>query len=277
MSIIVVAKNNTASEYFIEDLGIGISGTGQVNLTDLFDFFEIIDSIDLKTGVSSGDIIINDGTNDLNIVDGLAHINVQSTTFGNVDGSNVVVDPSQFNDVLSVLDNNVQNALLTINSHSHTSQSLNLDSTAFNDVLSIADTNLQLAMETLDQHSHPSNNTDGGMGISFFRHSEVSNKWLKISDNINSDEVPFIIPYNMRIVAITFNNEENDNSTNCDIKIYKNGKNSVNVIYTFLISNTKSDIIDNLSIPLVKNDKLSVKITNGDNCKDPVVYLFFKE
>ena len=75
---IIIAKNNTSSAIPLDDLGIEIPGSGQRNLTDNFDKNEISASNDLDTQVSSGNIIINDGTSDLSITDGLRHINFET-------------------------------------------------------------------------------------------------------------------------------------------------------------------------------------------------------
>lgn len=74
----IIAKNNKVSAILLEDLGIEIPGSGQENLTTYFTKVDISEGKDLKSKVSSGDIIINDGINDLSISDGLAHINFKT-------------------------------------------------------------------------------------------------------------------------------------------------------------------------------------------------------
>ena len=78
MAIVVIAKNNTASDIEIKDLGITIPASNQLNLTDLFDYIEIVESDELKTYVNNAEITINDGDQDLNVQDGLMHIQIQS-------------------------------------------------------------------------------------------------------------------------------------------------------------------------------------------------------
>jgi len=78
MATIVIAKNITASNIIIEDLGIRIPFGSQINLTELFKKIEIGNSDDLDLKVSSGNIVINDGTNDLSITNGLKHINFKT-------------------------------------------------------------------------------------------------------------------------------------------------------------------------------------------------------
>lgn len=104
MATIIIAKNNTAGAIFIQDLGIEISGSGQRTLTSTFTKTEISTSIDLTSEVSAGNIIINDGTSDLSISDGLAHINFE-TEYEDVDeigGDSTAVIPHSLSDHIDV-------------------------------------------------------------------------------------------------------------------------------------------------------------------------------
>jgi hypothetical protein len=74
----IIAKNDSTAEIFIDDLGIGVPALDEINLTQLFEKEEIVGSDDLDTLVSNGLLIINDGTDDLSISDGLKHINLQT-------------------------------------------------------------------------------------------------------------------------------------------------------------------------------------------------------
>lgn len=78
MATIIITKNNTASEIFWEDLGIGVPASSQETLTELFTKIEIANSKDLDTSISVGNITINDGTNDLSTIDGLRHVNFET-------------------------------------------------------------------------------------------------------------------------------------------------------------------------------------------------------
>lgn len=76
---IVIIKNNTESPISINDLsGVTVDSTSQLELTDIFYFYDIVKSINLKTYVSNGNIIINDGNNDLSISNALNHIGIIS-------------------------------------------------------------------------------------------------------------------------------------------------------------------------------------------------------
>jgi hypothetical protein len=71
---IVIVKNITGSSIFIDDLGIDVDGSGQLNLSELFDFEDISGSDDLKILVQNGSFTINDGVDDLSVSDGMNHI-----------------------------------------------------------------------------------------------------------------------------------------------------------------------------------------------------------
>jgi len=124
----------------------------------------------------------------------------------------------------------------------------------------------------LTNHTHPLGSGVGGVNISFYRKGEVHNKWLRSAREITSDEVEFVIPYSLTLKVLTYNNEEDDNSSNCDIEIYKNSS----LLFSHTISGKKSEVVDTLSHSFVKLDKVSAKIKNGNNCENPIVNLFFQ-
>jgi hypothetical protein len=74
-SIQVIAKNDSTADIFLTDLGIKIPGLSEVALSNQFEFAEISGGDSLKTYVGNGQIIINDGTQDLTDPQaGLLHI-----------------------------------------------------------------------------------------------------------------------------------------------------------------------------------------------------------
>ncbi len=78
MATVVIAKNNTVSDIFLDDLGVGIPASNQRALTDSFTMDEIFTSADLKVPVASGDVTINDGSIDLSVAEGLQHIRYET-------------------------------------------------------------------------------------------------------------------------------------------------------------------------------------------------------
>jgi len=72
---IIIIKNTTTNEIMIDDLaGQAINAGDTITLSDLYTYDEMSDSIDLKDYVSSGDIIVNDGSSNLTIQEGVEHL-----------------------------------------------------------------------------------------------------------------------------------------------------------------------------------------------------------
>lgn len=71
----VILKNTTDSDIRVADLsGIGIVALGQRDVSEKFSLATLSRSANLLTYINDGTIVINDGTNDLSIEDGLNHI-----------------------------------------------------------------------------------------------------------------------------------------------------------------------------------------------------------
>lgn len=70
----IIAINDTTSDIFLEDLGLTIPASSQISLHEQFEFEEIAGDDSLKVQVTAENIIINDGTTDLSISDGLSYI-----------------------------------------------------------------------------------------------------------------------------------------------------------------------------------------------------------
>jgi len=77
--MIVIAKNNTDSDIYLAKLeGTTLFTSGQLDMHDRFELAEYNNEPQFVDLVTNGDIIINDGTSDLSISDGLDYI--QSAT-----------------------------------------------------------------------------------------------------------------------------------------------------------------------------------------------------
>jgi len=86
--MIILAKNNTASEIVINDLGGQvIPASGEVDLALENQLYRIAGSDDLVEKISSGDITINDGQQDFNAADGVKYAVLHPTTIGPKDPS----------------------------------------------------------------------------------------------------------------------------------------------------------------------------------------------
>jgi len=63
----VIVKNNGSSDIMIEDLGITVSSGAVITLTDYFDIYVILGSNDLYDFVTNEDLVINNGSDDLDV------------------------------------------------------------------------------------------------------------------------------------------------------------------------------------------------------------------
>lgn len=71
----VIVKNNGGSAVFFDDLGISVPASASITFSDFFTYEEIADSDDLRSAVASaGNIVINDGSNDLSAADGVWYL-----------------------------------------------------------------------------------------------------------------------------------------------------------------------------------------------------------
>jgi len=98
---IIIATNVTLSDILLEDLGKSIDATTAIELTELFDVTELIESKDLAHYVEIGDITLNNGLVDLDTDEALNHLHFdtrleddqtidQATNIAVLDSSNVL-------------------------------------------------------------------------------------------------------------------------------------------------------------------------------------------
>lgn len=74
----VIVKNTSGGDLELEDFGIELIASAQRTLSDEFELVDIASSQQLRDLVSSGDITINDGTQDLSAADGLKAVTIES-------------------------------------------------------------------------------------------------------------------------------------------------------------------------------------------------------
>lgn len=75
---VIIAKNQTGTDIFLPTLGVAVPGSGQLELTINSPYEEISRDAVLHSAISSGDIIINDGSIDLLISEGIAYIELNN-------------------------------------------------------------------------------------------------------------------------------------------------------------------------------------------------------
>ena len=82
----VIAKNQTGTPIFLPRLGLTAPASpGTIILTDFATFYEVSAEEVLHTRVSAGDIVINDGTNDLSTAEALGYLDATGNMNGPVD------------------------------------------------------------------------------------------------------------------------------------------------------------------------------------------------
>ena len=84
-----IFKNNTDGQLIISDLsGITMQQGDVMNVTDMYANYTLYESLDLKTAISGSQLIINDGTSDLNIEDALIYCSYD-TPISQIPGMNI--------------------------------------------------------------------------------------------------------------------------------------------------------------------------------------------
>jgi hypothetical protein len=74
----VIIKNNDASDYLVEDLGISVVSSGSVNFHEQFTYDEIAGSDDLRTAVNNSDLVVNNGIADLSTISGTSYLTLEN-------------------------------------------------------------------------------------------------------------------------------------------------------------------------------------------------------
>lgn len=129
------------------------------------------------------------------------------------------------------------------------------------------------------------NSSIGGIfDTQFIRQSSASNTWLYWGDSgITSDDTPFVVPFNARLVGVTFSNNTNNRDTDIRVAVSKATQGStVDRNLTFQVRNNRtyawSDFSGtDASFNVDKGDKVSVYLANaGDIPNDVIVNLYFK-
>lgn len=94
-----------------------------------------------------------------------------------------------------------------------------------------------------------------------------------------TDEIPYIIPFNCKLIAITYCNEDDNTDTTIDIRKanYNSGNSDSSVLTQNLINVRSASLSDFTPISFNAGDKLAVTLSdNGTNPDEPRVTLFFQ-
>ena len=89
MEFELILKNLTGSELLLDDLGWNIPDGTNDNILEQFDFGTLAASTSLELAVSNGSIVVNDGTDDLSISDGLDFLRRSNRYYVNTEVSDL--------------------------------------------------------------------------------------------------------------------------------------------------------------------------------------------
>lgn len=114
----------------------------------------------------------------------------------------------------------------------------------------------------------------------FSYNGSTSNRWLSLSNGINTDKTPLVLPWDSRLIGISYSNEK---VTNIDIEIHKapyNDASSDILNLTWEIRNTrlgyKTDILSNMTYDAGDKIGIFLKKFNNDKPQNSVVILYFQ-
>lgn len=215
MALIKILKNTTGADITLRQVVIR-AGSSYTIPPKRFDVWAADDVVDPY--VTSGDIVVNDGTVDLSVAAGIRHLDKLSAA------TQVDVDLSPFqnistdDDVQAVLPELIPNA--QVNDVDVTTQ---INSVDFRGNVSVTDEGNGNATITIGTASP----LGGIYALHFGDSGSVGNEYLENSISRRpTNEVPQIVPFNSKVIAYTYSNRDND--SDIDLKIYSVAENSAN-------------------------------------------------
>ena len=183
-----IARNDSISIIVLSELGLEIQVGESYNLT-IDEYLRWADSeaiTELSFYINSGDLVINDGTNDLSASDGIRFLEYADRAYIQKDD----VDVARVNTIL----NFEGDVTATNNGSGKTTITVGQTGTA------------------------------SGKLVDFFfiATGNSANKWLGVGNgSTSSNTLPYVVPWDCSLINLTFSNQDDNVDTN--IKIYKNG------------------------------------------------------
>ena len=121
----------------------------------------------------------------------------------------------------------------------------------------------------------PPSSVIGQREVTFVRNGNNSNVWLRLAWNgaKDSDDEPYIVPFNGVLRGITITNANDNTDGVC--QVFLNGAVPLGAFWAY--TDLKNGIATNYSIPVVQGDLISVfNIITGDAGDDMIVKLNFE-
>jgi len=231
-----ILKNTTVSIIDIPDTGISIPATPGTYVIPEQDYLLWAASVDIVAKVNSGDIIVNTGTVDLSATAGLRYLSYSER-------ANVSLNGSVITNAISSLD-------------------IQGDATA-------VDVGSGRVNIVVGQTGTPVGKLYTVQG---FGTGTTADKWLNVEHPSSTSLTnPLIVPGGGNAVSITYSNSNNSSET--DVKIYKNGS----LAYTWQVRNKRVawKILNAGLFSVAQGDRISiyVKKVTGTDPKDPLVVI----
>jgi len=241
----LILKNITGSSVQIEDLGeITIPGGTQIEI-DPIDRLKFARSEDLETLLSAGTLVLQHENVDLSIPEAIRLIQ------------------------------RISNLKL--------SESTVLAGQAIKELNLIGDYTLSIADGVATINFAPRANEGAGALLqpTFVADGKRMNSqwlWLLDSDLDRSKIVPYVVPFDSRLIGVTFTNKE-DNA-DCDISIYnaiKNNADNSSVVYTMEVRNSRISVKSNITNgPLFSaGDKISVLCDDAGSVPEDITIVLY--
>ena len=295
----VIVKNNDASDYLVEDLGISVVASGSVNFHEQFTYDEIAGSDDLRTAVSGSNLVVNNGVADLSTISGADYltleniyhleenyydkVELQTSGQSEVHWDNITNAPDMVPNTLDgAYDEGDAGAGRTITVDAGAVQ---LDAT----------TSGHAPIELTEQSTLPTLDLAGGQlsikdGI-LYTYDSTRSKWLSVqrmflifgkkgktknqflafgAGELYSNNSGYRLARNATVVAIT---GQLDASGTCDMRIRRND--SATNIATLNISSTIGNSDTTPNVDLSANDYLQSYLESVAGVEDPMVVVEF--
>lgn len=243
-----ILKNTTLSDIELKRIGVTIPSSGQetIKVEEYGDLASVESIAEITPLINSGDIVVNDGTTDLDAETGIRFI--------------------EYADKVTIQkdDVDIEKYLKKINFEGDAIVTDNGDGKA---TVSIGETG-QFTGKIID--------------FGFFSSGNTSNKWLAFTNGSTStDTLPFIMPQDACLTGLTFSNQ--DDNVDIDIEIYKNGITDVDKVFTWEIRNKRTawKTINPGGTCFLQGDRVHVYArkfdggTGDQTAQDPVLEIFF--
>lgn len=281
---IIILKNTTASD--IEFLGETVPAFGQSDFSHIA-AIEMAEEDVLITAINAGDIVVNNGTDDLTVSNGILYVSSEFTLSILVDGAPLTAPVTYVNSLnfvggIVVVDE--ETGAISVESGNAIGDIQKDDVTIVSDVnimnfegdVTVVDDTNGKATITVNT------NTDRNATITWFHSAGTENVWLSLEEHharpsgpsTDSTSEPAIMPFDGAVYALDFINEAN--SSESDIEFYVNSV----LTFTWEIRDKKWAYKTNglSAFTFSAGDKISVyaKKVTGEKPVSPVIHMYFK-